>query len=572
MKPDDLYPIGVKALFPAIQKQLDRMQVLDFIGRFNQRDVSLWSEDPLQQQEIAIRLDWLDAAENSQPLVREVQALLEDLLAEGYSHAVILGMGGSSLAPEVYSLFAQNFGLNNPQSLNLSILDSTSPEQILEKTGELPLEKTLFIVSSKSGTTVEVNTLFSYFWEKASKFDPVNTGRHFIAIGDPDTRIQKLAAEKKFRKVIAANPNVGGRYSALIAFGLLPAILAGYDGARLLRQSLKYTNRALSKGSTMISLEDEGVKLGVIMAAGYAAGRDKLTLLADPETAPLGSWIEQLIAESSGKDGNGILPVDQEARLPLEQYGPDRLFVYLRKNGGLDDFTDELLSAGHPVTICRIEDVYDLAAEFYRWEIATAVACALMGVNAFDQPNVQESKDIAKRMLALLKENQDLGVGDPLCRDEKAALFGEGKAGGTLAERLDDFLQLGQAGDYLAINAFISRGRENEAKLQALRDYLGERTGLPVTLGFGPRFLHSTGQLHKGGKNNGLFIVISQDEAEKIEIPGEGITFNDLLTAQSLGDTQALRQHHRRVMRLHFANGKFGSVDLKSLFKNKLNN
>lgn len=572
MKPDDLYPIGVKALFPAIQKQLDRMQALDFISRFNQRDVSLWSEDPLQQQEIAIRLDWLDAAENSQPLVREAQVLLEDLLAEGYSHAVILGMGGSSLAPEVYSLFAQNFGLNNPQSLNLSILDSTSPEQILEKTGELPLEKTLFIVSSKSGTTVEVNTLFSYFWKKASKIDPVNTGRHFIAIGDPDTRIQKLAAEKKFRKVIAANPNVGGRYSALIAFGLLPAILAGYDGARLLRQSLKYTNRALSKGSTMISLEDEGVKLGVIMAAGYAAGRDKLTLLADPETAPLGSWIEQLIAESSGKDGNGIVPVDQEARLPLEQYGPDRLFVYLRKNGGLDDFTDELLSAGHPVTICRIEDVYDLAAEFYRWEIATAVACALMGVNAFDQPNVQESKDIAKRMLALLKENQDLGVGDPLCRDEKAALFGEGKAGGTLAERLDDFLQLGQAGDYLAINAFISRGRENEAKLQALRDYLGERTGLPVTLGFGPRFLHSTGQLHKGGKNNGLFIVISQDEAEKIEIPGEGITFNDLLTAQSLGDTQALRQHHRRVMRLHFANGKFGSVDLKSLFKNKLNN
>ncbi len=566
MNPEGLYPDGVRKLFPAIQRQLDAFEEMDFIARFNRRDVTLWSNDPGQQVEIAQRLGWLDAAQNSQPLIGETLALLEELLEEGYTHAIVLGMGGSSLAPEVYSLFAQSYGLDNPKSLHLSILDSTSPQQINQKREDLPLDKTLFIISSKSGTTVEVNTLFEYFWDLVKEIDPQNTGKHFMAIGDPDTKIQNLAIEKQFRKVIAADPNVGGRYSALIAFGLVPAMLAGFDGEKLLERSLKYSSFSHMKTDSSISHRDGGMQLGVVMGAAYREGMDKLTLLADPQTASLGSWIEQLVAESSGKDGRGILPVDQEARLPGNNYQSDRLFIYLRKDGSLDEFVSNLMAQGHPVYTCLIEEVYDLPAEFYRWEIATAVACVALGVNAFDQPNVQESKDIAKQMLAALRKNQELSVGAPIWKDAKIALFGQGKPGTSLSNCINAFLEQGLMGDFVAINAFIARNARNEAKLQELRKLISERTGLPTTMGFGPRFLHSTGQLHKGGKNNGLFIVISRDEQSKLEIPGEGITFNDLITAQALGDTHVLEQHARRVIRLHFSAGGLDNLDLKELF------
>ncbi len=564
MVPESLYPKGVEGLLPEIQKQLDKLEGTDFITRFNRRDNTLWSNDPAQQQEISQRLGWLDATEKSKSLVPEGQQLLEELLKEGYTHAVILGMGGSSLAPEVYSLFAETYGLKNPKHLSVSILDSTSPEQILRKQAEIPLGRTIFIVSSKSGTTVEVNTLFAYFWAQVEKIDPENAGGHFVAIGDPGTKIQKLAAEKRFRKVIEADPNVGGRYSALIAFGLIPAILAGYDGNMLLSRSLKYSQH---HDSTTISYEDGGVQLGVVLGAAYSTGRDKLTLLVDAQTASLGSWIEQLVAESSGKDGRGILPVADEPLQIIDRYGTDRLFVYLRKDGAQDILVRDLIEKSHPVFICEMGDLYDLSTEFYRWEIATAVACILINVNAFDQPNVQESKDITKQLITALKNNKTVEVGTLLWKSEEAAIFGRGAPGNEAAEILNRFLAQRAAGDFIAINAFVARSAENEQKLQAFRKSLADLSSLPTTLGFGPRFLHSTGQLHKGGKNNGLFVVISQEEQERLTIPGEGITFNDLIQAQALGDTQALERHERRVIRLHFHAGVFGNYDLNALFE-----
>lgn len=559
------YPESIKVLLPEIREQLDLLVEKDFIRRFNQRDVNLWSTNQKDHEEIAHRLAWLDAAEDSKTLIPEAEALRDGLLSEGYTHAVVLGMGGSSLAPEVYSLLMGHFQPGNNKHLDVSILDSTSPGQIIAKRESLPLDKTLFIVSSKSGTTVEVKTLFAYFWQLIESLDPQQPGKHFVAISDPGTKLQELAAEKKFRKAFQANPDVGGRYSALIAFGLVPAVLAGFDASKLLKASTRLSS---AQTGTSLKYDDPGVQLGLILGSAYLSGRDKLTLLADRKTEALGSWIEQLTAESSGKDGRGILPVDKEPIQPIGSYGQDRLFVYLRKDGELDDLVKKLIGAGQPVFTCQIEDVYDLAAEYYHWEVAIAVACVILNVNAFNQPNVQESKDIAKQMVNALKNGSRIETAAPVWKGEGLALFCNSFKAGQCSDvrvYIKEFLTQAKKGDFIGINAFIPRNEKNEKKLQTLRKILTEQTGLATTLGFGPRFLHSTGQLHKGGKNNGIFLVISQDEDQILEIPGEGIKFNNLLYAQALGDTQALEKHQRRVLRLHFLANRFNKIDLAKL-------
>jgi glucose-6-phosphate isomerase len=555
------YPEALKVLLPTIKQQIEALKENRFLERFNQRDVTLWSEDKEEQDEIAHRMAWLEAAEDSAAILLAAQSLLQEVTTEGYTHAVVLGMGGSSLAPEVYGLFIEQYGQKKGTGLTLSILDSTSPEQIIEKRNSLPMDKTLFIVSSKSGTTVEVMTLFAYFWQVVAEIEGDKTGRHFIAISDPETHLHKMAVEKGFRRIFEANPNVGGRYSALIAFGIVPAVLAGYDGKKLLEQSTKYSDGKLAE-------DDKAVELGVVLGAAYHAGRDKLTLLADEKCAPLGSWIEQLIAESSGKHGRGILPVDKEPLQTADAYSNDRIFVYLRADGSLDEKVKNMIAAGQPVYTCAMDDLYDLSAEFYRWEIAAALACAIIDVNAFDQPNVQESKDIAKQMINALKNGKSIDTGKAVFSDGRVSIFSkkkENEAFSTSQACMEDYLSQGRKGDFIAINAFIARNTENEKKLQALRAHLIKKISLPVTLGFGPRFLHSTGQLHKGGKNNGLFIVISQDEEDELDIPGEGISFNGLLFAQALGDTQALEKHQRRVLRIHFPANKFSKTDLTEL-------
>jgi glucose-6-phosphate isomerase len=558
---ESTYPAGVSLLAPAIESQLKRLAELNFVERFNQRDVSLWIANKAEQDEVAHRLGWLDAADNGAQVVRDAEKLLKEVLSEGFTHAVVLGMGGSSLAPEVYSEFMTSPGEDKNAYLVLSILDSTSPEQILRLQERIPIDKTLFIVSSKSGSTVEVNTLLAYFWEKVSEVDAENTGKHFVAISDPGTQLQKVAAGKGFRKSFEADPNVGGRYSALIAFGLVPAVLAGYDGKTLLSQSLKLSNMP-------IRIDDGGVQLGVVLGAAYASGRDKLTLLADAPVEALGSWIEQLVAESSGKEGKGIIPVDVEPLFSLEDYSNDRLFIYLRADGHFDSRASELSASNQPVFTCRMPELYDLAAEFYRWEVAITVACILLGVNAFNQPNVQESKDIAKQMLNVLKAGDELKINEPIWQDDTLALYGETAHNHSNVQAyMKDFIAQAKPGDFIALNAFIERNEDNELRLDELRRHLTRATQLPTTLGFGPRFLHSTGQLHKGGENNGLYIVISQDETHTADIPGEGISFNNLIFAQALGDTQALESHKRRVIRLHFAKGSFNKTKLTDLFR-----
>ena len=557
---NEQYPDGVSVLEDAINKQIQRFEKEQIFDRFQQRDVELWSKEKNEQDEIAHRLGWLDAAKEGQAVVDGAASLLDDLIRDGYTHAVVLGMGGSSLAPEVYSLFIQNFGGSSEKHLTVSILDSTSPEQILETQKKIPLDKTLFIVSSKSGTTVEVKTLLAYFWEQIEKVDPVQPGSHFIAISDPGSKLLGVAAQKKFRKTFQANPNVGGRYSALIAFGLVPAVLAGYDGSKLLENA----------DGGAIDSNHPGVKLGVVLGAAYQAGRDKLTILADSQIAPLGSWIEQLVAESSGKIGEGILPIDQEPLIPVEQYGCDRIFTYLRIDGKMDDRVKALLAAGQPVYTCELNDLYDIAGTFFCWEVAIAFACIILGVNAFNQPNVQESKDIAKRMINALKEGIDISTEKAVYENETLAIYSKSLEQGKFTDAgayIQAFLEQGKVGDFVALNAFIARNDKNEGKLEEIRKTIGGQTKLATTLGFGPRFLHSTGQLHKGGKNNGLFVVFSQDEAQTLEIPGEGIAFNGLILAQALGDTQALEAHDCRVMRIHFKKGNLDSANLVELFK-----
>ena len=344
----DVYPEELKVLLPAIDQQQQALAKADFLERFNQRDVTIWSENTNDQNEIAHRLAWLEAAQDSMAIVPEAENLLTELYKEGYTHAVVIGMGGSSLAPEVYSLFIERYGQKNGIGLNLSILDSTSPRQIIKKRDNLPLDKTLFIVSSKSGTTVEVMTLFTYFWQVISEIEGDKAGRHFIAISDPGTQLQKLAVEKGFRKVFKANPDVGGRYSALIAFGIVPAVLAGFGGEELLERSTRFSDGNLT-------FDDKGVELGVVLGSAYITGRDKLTILSDEKCASMGSWIEQLIAESSGKNGRGILPVDNEPLQAANAYGSDRIFVYLRADGSLDREIQMLIAAGQPVYTCKLD-------------------------------------------------------------------------------------------------------------------------------------------------------------------------------------------------------------------------
>ncbi|HUV16700.1 MAG TPA: bifunctional transaldolase/phosoglucose isomerase, partial [Pelolinea sp.] len=484
---------------------------INFIKRLCECDVSLWPANEKGQEEIAHRLDWIDAPKTSMDTVKHAELLLKDLLSEGFSHAVVLGMGGSSLAPEVFGELVNIFP-HLKSGLDLSILDSTAPGQILAKKESLPLDKTLFIVSSKSGTTSEMEATFSFFWDELEKAGEKNTGKHFVAITDPGTPLADLGKMKEFRQVIQANPNVGGRYSALIEFGIIPAVLAGIDGEKLLRYA---SEMMIDCASDESEIYQSGVMLGILLARAVESGKDKLTIIADPGLTSVGAWIEQLIAESSGKLGKGILPVNGEPTVAPNCYSKDRFFVYLANDGQQLGFVNSLLEAGQPVITFPIKDLYPLGAEFYRWELATAVACSFIGVNAFDQPNVQLSKSITKEMISEFKTKKTLDAGQPIFSSDEIIVFGNQETQEIytdIKKIIGGFIKGADKDGFIAINAFVSRNKANEKKLQQLRRKILERTDLATTLGFGPRFLHSTGQLHKGGKNNGLFIVITTDQ------------------------------------------------------------
>jgi transaldolase/glucose-6-phosphate isomerase len=474
-------------------------------------------------------------------------------------------MGGSSLTAEVLSSLQAAAKINAPVSL--AILDSTDPEQVSLASGNFPPDKSLYIVASKSGGTAEVMAAFDYFW-KLSNGD----GSRFVVTTDPGTSLEALARKNNFRRIFSSDKEVGGRFSALTDFGLVPAALLGLDLGRLIgraewmraqcyaapggldSEKQGSVEEQAAQGMSVPAARNPGLALGAVIGEAALQGRDKLTILADTPLAAFAGWIEQIIAESSGKNGKGILPVPLEPLGDPSVYGKDRLFIYLKQTGEMDKAMDALREAGHPVLEFTIPDPYEVAAEMFRWEVGTAVACSVIGVNAFDQPNVETSKKITKSRIADYQKSGTLNEGEPVWEDGYTHVFTPaGAKGNSLADILNAFLSQAQPGGYVAINAYLPRSEDTIKILQEMRTAIRAKTGNAVTAGFGPRFQHSTGQFHKGGPDYGLYLVITSDSAGDFEIPTEGLTFGTLIRAQALGDYEALIEAGRKVLRIHLS-------------------
>ena len=509
------------------------------VRRLWSHDTTLWPGGMAARTEIANRLGWLTVARDLRPQASELVWFARDLRRAGFTRAYLLGMGGSSLAPEVLKGV---FG-TGADGLDLTVLDTTDPAAIRAAERDVDLHRAVLVVSSKSGSTIEVESLYRHFATAVG-----GRGAQFLAITDPGTTLQRLAWEYRFRRVFTNPPDIGGRYSALSYFGLVPAALLGVDVGRLMDGGIGMA-RQCAPG--IPPAENPGLALGRALAGAAEAGNDKLTLLLDWRIAALGLWIEQLVAESTGKDGNGIVPVPAELPLaPAASYGADRVFVATSLGADWKPETAGWLAAlekaRHPVVRLHMETTYHLGGEFFRWEFATAVASALLGLNAFDQPNVQEAKD---RTRALLKGLETTG-----------ALPGDGAAaGGSALAGLLGSLKPGR--DYLGILAFLPFAPETDRLMGEVRAALRDRWKVPVTFGYGPRYLHSTGQLHKGGPASGSFLIVTCDHAEDLPVPGSPWPFSRLERAQALGDLAALAAHGRPVVRLHLPDSTPASLE-----------
>jgi len=546
------YALG--ALDKDVQAKLKELRQTDFVRRLWAKDPTLWHTDPIHQKIIRNALGWLHITEQQMHHLPRIKGLAESVRTAGFKHALLLGMGGSSLCPEV---FRMTFGVV-PGYPELHVLDSTVPAQVRSFEKRVDLAKTLCIVASKSGTTTEPLVFCRYFFERMRKVKGDRAGENFIAITDPGSLLEKLAQESKFRDILPGVPDIGGRYSALSNFGIVPAAIMGVNVEHLLYRAERMRH---SCDSCVPPEDNPGVVLGVVMGELAKQGRDKITFVTSPAIWDLGAWMEQLIAESTGKEGKGIVPVDDEPLGPPEVYGQDRLFAYIRYTAGADVAQDAkvaaLEKAGHPVIRIELADLINLGEEFFLWEIATAVAGSLLGINAFDQPNVQESKDYTKNFLDDYKKNGHLPEEEPILTASGVKIYGDAtnrqalKGVSTLEDALKAHLARVQAGDYFAVNAYVERTDASHQALQAIRLRVRDRKKVATTLGYGPRFLHSTGQLHKGGPNTGVFIQITSDDAEDLPIPGEPYTFGVLKAAQALGDFFSLTKRNRRTIRVH---------------------
>ena len=501
---------------------LETIKQKRILERIWARDFTVWADSPA---EISNRLGWLDIADRYASELPKLKSFAAGLHAEGFTQALLLGMGGSSLAPEV---LRKTLGVGRA-SLDLAILDSTDPGAVLAFSRRLDLEKTLFIVSTKSGGTVETFSFFKYFYNLVSdRLGADQAGKHFIAITDPGSGLVDTAGKYNFREIFLNDPNIGGRYSALSMFGLVPAALLGVDVERLL-------SFAIQAGEAGRDPEGVAARLGAAMGALAATGRDKLTLLASPELESFGDWVEQLVAESTGKDGRGILPVVGEPGGDAEVYGNDRLFVgmTLGEDEALWDELEALNDAGHPTIWINLDDVYRIGAQFLVWELATAVAGHVLGIQPFDQPNVESAKVLARKMVAAYHETGRLP---------------DSEAAEPSAANLRAFLEGMETGEYVAIHAYVTPSPQADAALKRAQLAVRSLTGRAVTVGYGPRFLHSTGQLHKGDRGGGRFIQFISDADEDLPIPdvaGEGasqMSFQVLKRSQALGDALALRE------------------------------
>lgn len=502
--------------------------------------------------EIRERLGWLDLPGKQFGLADELKSFAEDVQVKGFTQVFVLGMGGSSLAPEVLSL---SFAPVIEHGLKLQIIDTTNPDEIRARFEGVDLLKTLFIVSSKSGGTSETLSALKYFTQELHKLGVQVPGAHFVAITDPGTSLQQYATENAFYRIFNAPANVGGRYSVFTPFGLVPAALIGIDLLRFLGQGALCAEAC---GEAVPTEANPGLMLGLAMAEGAKAGRDKLSFIAESYASNLVPWIEQLVAESSGKKGRGILPIEGEPVPADLKYGNDRLFVYYHVDGSRKELVDALNAAGHCVLRLSMSDVYQLGREFYRWEYATAVACMGLGVNAFDQPDVQTNKTLSKRIIADYQQKHCLDEGTVIWENDEAAVYGQALEGLSMAASLADLIRLYLGAlkehGFVVLSAYLPRLQAEMDRLQSLRASIQAQSGVATILGFGPRFLHSTGQLHKGGQAGGLFLIFTRDAKADIEIPGEGISFGNLQKAQALGDLEALLQEKRLAIRIHLKN------------------
>jgi glucose-6-phosphate isomerase len=548
------------ALDAAVRATLARLDAQRFVERLWAKDASLWKAEPDHQRVIKNSLGWLAAPRRMLAGLGELLAFADEVRKAGYTHAVVLGMGGSSLCPDVCRA---TFG-TAPGYLHLHVLDSTVPACVAKVEADIDLPKTLFLVSSKSGGTVEPMSFYKHFYECVRQVKGERAGENFVAITDPNTSLEKLAHERRFRRIFPGQPDIGGRYSALSNFGVVPAALAGVDVRTLLGRASEMAEAC----SLKVPLEDNpGVALGALLAEAARVGRDKITIVMSAGIYTFGDWVEQLIAESVGKEGKGLLPVIREYVGEPAAYRNDRLFVHVTLAGETKRIARTRLkaleAAGHPVVQIQLADKYELGKEFFRWEVATATAGALLGINPFDQPNVQESKDNTHRLLAEFRAQGRLPEDQALAEFEGVKFYGgysqppggrasrQGQPPASGAECLAAFLSQAKPGDYLALLPYLEPTSAHKAALQVFRLHLRDGLRLATTIGYGPRYLHSTGQLHKGGPANGLFILITADDRRDLAVPGEPYSFAVLKQAQALGDFQALRSKGRPVIRLH---------------------
>jgi transaldolase/glucose-6-phosphate isomerase len=534
------------------------------VRRLWQCDASLWTATDESKW-----LGWLGITEEQLAHLSTLEEISADVKKAGFKHALLLGMGGSSLCPEVLRL---TFGKIDGYP-ELHVLDSTDPAQIRAIEDKLNLSSTLCIVSSKSGSTLEPNIYKQYFFERIrEKVGEQEVGNRFIAITDPGSKMQQVAERDKFRKIFMGVPSIGGRYSALSNFGMVPAAIMGIDVSKFLNSTQEMVKAC---GAASAADVNPGVLLGMILGMAANHGRDKLTIVASPGISDLGAWLEQLIAESTGKLGKGIIPVDREPLGKPETYGNDRVFAYLRlepaPNKSQDAAIDALESLGHPVVRIVVGNIYNLGQEFFRWEIATAVAGSVIGINAFNQPDVEASKIETKKLTSEYETAGKLPAETPFFEGDGIKLYADEKNAAALKgrPRLTDVLKahLGRLapGDYFAVLGYVTMNEANEKTLQAIRLAVRDKKKVATVLGFGPRFLHSTGQAYKGGPNSGVFLQVTCDDAVDLPVPGQKYTFGTVKAAQARGDFAVLAQRGRRALRVHL--GRDVAAGLATLSK-----
>ncbi|HXQ27381.1 MAG TPA: bifunctional transaldolase/phosoglucose isomerase [Candidatus Acidoferrales bacterium] len=541
-------------LAQAVKATLEDWKAHDKVRRLWARDASLWSNTDENKW-----LGWLGITEEQTANRQSFRQIAEEIRAAGFTQAVLLGMGGSSLCVEVLKL---TFG-RIPGCPEFLVLDSTDPAQIKTLEAKLNLAKTIFIVSSKSGSTLEPNIFQQYFFDRVKQTaGAAEAGKHFIAITDPGSKMQKVAEAAGFRHIFFGLPSIGGRYSALSNFGMIPGAIQGLDIAKFLDHTEQMVRAC---ASSVPANQNPGVVLGATLGTLAKLGRDKLTIFTSPGISDLGAWLEQLIAESTGKEGHGIIPVDRERIAPPNVYGNDRVFAYLRLESAPDAKQDAAVAAieqaGHPVIHIAVPDIYDLGQEFFRWEIATAVAGSVIGINAFNQPDVEASKIETRKLTEAYEKSGSLPPeasvleqhGLQLFTDEKNAAELKQAAGrdATLAGYLRAHIGRLRAGDYFAVLGYIEMNEAHESQLQAIRHAIRDTKRVATCLGFGPRFLHSTGQAYKGGPNSGVFLQVTCDDAADLPVPGQKYTFGVVKAAQARGDFQVLAERNRRALRVH---------------------